>query len=71
MRQDGRGGQVKLELRCSLCRGSGWLCDEHPTLPWDHDGCDGAGIVCHCNAHVLLPHADVFVELDRLDGPML
>lgn len=57
----------KLEPICKLCRGSGWLCDEHPTLPWDHDDCDGAGIVCYCNAHALLPHADVFVDHDRQD----
>jgi hypothetical protein len=58
----------RLEPVCILCRGSGWLCDEHPMLPWDHDDCDGVGIVCECNAHAVLPHADVFVEFDRHDG---
>lgn len=61
----------KLEPICQLCQGSGWLCDEHPTLPWDHDGCEGAGIVCSCNAHVLLPQTDVFVDFDRQDERML
>ena len=70
MRKNGQSVQGKFEPRCALCRGSGWLCDEHPTAAWDHDDCDAAGIVCRCNAHVLLPHTDVFVELDRLDGSM-
>jgi hypothetical protein len=58
----------QLKLICAKCRGSGWLCDEHPLLPWEHDHCDGAGIACACNAlAVAPPHADVFVDLDELN----
>jgi hypothetical protein len=60
--------QKQLKLICPLCCGSGWLCDEHPMLPWDHDDeCDGAGIVCRCNAFAVAPHNEVFVEYDMLD----
>jgi hypothetical protein len=37
---------------CPLCRGSaepGWLCEDHPDKPWQHDRCGGAGIACVCN----------------------
>ena len=59
--------EKQLKLICPDCLGSGWLCDEHPTLPWDHDGCDGAGIVCRCNGFATTPHREVFVEYDSLD----
>ena len=52
----------QLKAVCPTCRGSGWLCDEHPAQPWEHEGCDGAGVACSCNALAALPHADVFVE---------
>lgn len=53
-----------LKVMCSTCRGSGWLCDEHPTLPWEHEDCDGVGVACRCNALAAVPHTDVFVEYD-------
>jgi hypothetical protein len=59
----------ELKLICAVCRGSGWLCDEHPTLPWEHDDCDGVGIVCGCNAHAVAPHREVFVEYDTSEEP--
>ena len=24
----------------------GWVCEEHPDKPWDHDNCGGAGQPC-------------------------
>jgi hypothetical protein len=28
----------------------GWICEEHPDKPMDHDGCVGAGMLCPlCN----------------------
>jgi hypothetical protein len=57
-----------LKTVCVHCRGSGWLCDVHPDQPWDHDEfCDGAGVVCSCNAPALAPHDEVFVEFDVMD----
>ena len=60
--------QKQLKLICPDCAGSGWLCEEHPNLPWDHDEeCDGAGIACDCNAFAVAPHKVVFVDYDALD----
>jgi hypothetical protein len=60
----------QLKAVCATCRGSGWLCEEHPAQPWEHEDCDGAGIACSCNLLAALPHADVFVEYDRLNESM-
>jgi hypothetical protein len=57
----------QLKLICAKCRGSGWLCDEHPLLPWEHDHCDGVGVACACNALGAVPRADVFVEFDEVN----
>jgi hypothetical protein len=57
----------QLKLICAKCRGSGWLCDEHPQLPWEHEHCDGVGIPCNCNLLASVPRVDVFVEYDRLN----
>lgn len=59
----------QLKLICALCEGSGWLCDEHPTLRWSHDDdCDGGGIACRCNELATAPHREVFVDFDALDA---
>jgi hypothetical protein len=61
--------QRQLKLICALCAGSGWLCDEHPSLPWSHDDrCDGGGIACRCNELAATPHRVVFVESDAFDS---
>lgn len=39
-------------MRCPVCAGAaepGWLCEEHPGKPWQHDGCGAAGMPCVCN----------------------
>jgi hypothetical protein len=25
---------------------AGWICEEHPDMPHEHEGCDGAGKPC-------------------------
>jgi hypothetical protein len=55
------------KFTCSSCRGSGWLCEYHPALPWEHDDCDGAGVACHCNTTAGVPFVQVFIEYDVLD----
>jgi len=61
--------QKQLKLICSLCQGSGWLCEEHPGLPWNHDDeCDGGGVACRCNEMAAAPHNEVFVDDDALDA---
>jgi hypothetical protein len=36
---------------CYKCLGVGWVCENHPGLPWsDQRGCTcGAGMPCECN----------------------
>jgi len=34
---------------CAFCAGSGWVCADHPGLPWQHDGCGAEGAPCVCN----------------------
>jgi hypothetical protein len=45
---------------CPICRGIGWVCENHPEKPWDLElGCVcGAGAPCKCN------------ETDGVDEPM-
>jgi hypothetical protein len=37
---------------CANCDGEGWVCEDHPEVPWNGgDGCcGGAGMPCKCNA---------------------
>ena len=56
-----------LKAKCLVCLGSGWLCDEHTTLPWEHDDCDGVGVACRCNPQAGIAFAQVFVDYDRQD----
>lgn len=38
---------------CANCDGFGWVCENHPEVPWEGIagyGCDcGAGMPCSCN----------------------
>lgn len=36
---------------CANCDGEGWVCEDHPEVPWGSgDGCcGGAGMPCICN----------------------
>jgi hypothetical protein len=36
-------------MSCPHCRDTGWVCEEHPNKPMDHEGCAGAGMPCICN----------------------
>jgi hypothetical protein len=35
---------AKFETECSC--NNGWVCEEHPDQPWEHDGCGAAGELC-------------------------
>lgn len=39
------------DIRCANCDGEGWVCENHPEVPWfDGEGCcGGAGSPCACN----------------------
>ena len=34
-----------MRLTCGKCD-NGWICEEHPDLPWPHDDCGGPGVPC-------------------------
>ena len=40
------------KLICANCDGQGWVCENHPEVPWgEGDGCcGGAGMPCACNS---------------------
>ena len=39
------------KVECANCDGEGWVCEDHPEVPWqDGQGCCGAaGMPCKCN----------------------
>ena len=41
----------KPKLVCANCDNEGWVCEEHPEVPWTSysDCCGGAGMPCTCN----------------------
>lgn len=34
---------------CANCNGEGWVCEDHPEVPWGEECCGGAGMPCSCN----------------------
>jgi hypothetical protein len=40
-----------MNQRCPICKGIGWVCENHPDKAWsDEFGCQcGAGTPCECN----------------------
>jgi hypothetical protein len=53
---------------CPICGGLGWVCENHPHLPWTKAprGCQcGAGMRCACNSS---DDIDVGVERPDVSG---
>jgi hypothetical protein len=53
---------------CPVCLGLGWVCENHPHLPWTDDGrgCQcGAGMPCECNRGDGIDEPDVSGVLDE------
>lgn len=41
---------------CPICKGSGWVCEAHPELPFMHaPSCDAEGKACRCNPTAAMP----------------
>jgi len=40
-----------IDPNCTICKGEGWVCENHDGTPWGGgDGCcGGAGMPCACN----------------------
>lgn len=59
-------------IGCPLCRDSkepGWLCAEHPGMPWEHDGCRAEGSHCECNPRSEVQWRKVYAEALRGEPP--
>lgn len=42
----------KADPNCAVCKGEGWVCENHPTVRWNEGYppcCGGAGAPCVCN----------------------
>jgi hypothetical protein len=39
---------------CSVCHGSGWVCQTHTLREMAHDRCEDAGKPCRCNPEALM-----------------
>jgi hypothetical protein len=53
---------------CPICQHStepGWVCEDHPDQPWEHDGCGAAGAPCACNPLGGVSWHAVYAELPR------
>lgn len=56
-------------IRCANCDGEGWVCENHPEVPWlGGDGCcGGAGDPCSCNPRAEFPPGTI-VLCDMVGG---
>lgn len=41
----------KADPSCQICKGEGWVCEDHPTEKWGYGltGCQLPGAPCRCN----------------------
>jgi hypothetical protein len=53
---------------CAFCEGSGWVCADHPALPFEHDDCCAEGSPWVCNPAGAVPWQHVYAETPP-DGP--
>ena len=54
---------------CAFCEGSGWVCADHPSLPWEHDGCGAEGARCICNPIGAVQWTEIIGEVPK-DEPL-
>jgi hypothetical protein len=59
-----------MKPNCPYCFGLGWVCENHPHLPWTDDklGCQcGAGMPCQCNRFGAYEEPDVSKIIPNID----
>ena len=54
---------------CAFCEGSGWICADHPALPFQHDNCGAEGAPCVCNPTGAVQWREVYAELPPKKPP--
>lgn len=52
-----------MDSDCPVCKGEGWVCENHEDTPWgDGEGCcGGAGMPCRCNPKGEFPPGTVLI----------
>ena len=48
---------------CAFCEGSGWVCADHPALPFEHDDCGAEGSPCVGNPEGAVQWKHVYAEV--------
>ena len=48
---------------CGQCN-DGWICEDHPDKPFQHDACGGIGWACKCNPDQEMRWKQVFATTD-------
>jgi hypothetical protein len=64
---------TRRKLGCPICEGGanlGWVCEDHPDKPMEHDDCGGAGARCVCNPFGEVDWAEVYCEVTPDDPPL-
>lgn len=56
---------TETNMQCEICKGDGWVCENHPNQPQCHsDDCGGAGEPCICNPNYENKFTEVFVTTE-------
>jgi hypothetical protein len=53
-------------IKCRCYKG--WVCEDHPEQPWEHDGCGAAGELCK-NPKCNKDPDSIFLSVDRQVQP--
>lgn len=51
-------------MTCPKCNGGGWVCEDHPDLPWNHNENCGAGMPCSCGRDLVPAEMSVIATTD-------
>ena len=49
---------------CVSCAECGWVCQDHPDSPWEHDNCGAPGVPCACNPRGKVNWQEVYPDSD-------
>jgi hypothetical protein len=55
---------MAIDHNCPKCQGTGYICEDHPDKPFQHDNCSGIGWPCECNPEQEMRWQKVFATND-------